>query len=61
MIKYFPIKESVRVAFRTEMFNAFNRTQLAPPNMTFGSGSFGQITSAVNQPRIIQFALKVHF
>lgn len=61
IIKYFPIEASWKVEFRAEMFNVFNRTQLSLPNMTFGSGSFGQITSATNQPRIIQFALKVHF
>ena len=47
--------------FRLEMFNAFNRPQLRHPNLQFGGGSFGRITSQENSPRIIQFALKLHF
>ena len=59
--KNIPIKESIRTEFRAEFFNLFNRPQLKHPNMTVGSGSFGQITAQENQPRIIQFALRVHF
>ena len=61
IIKHIPIKESVRAEFRAEFFNAFNRPQFGAPNMTFGSGSFGQVTRQENLPRVIQLALKIHF
>ena len=61
IIKHIPIKESVRAEFRAEFFNAFNRPQFMAPNMTFGSGSFGQVTVQENLPRVIQLALKIHF
>ena len=61
IIKHIPIKESLRAEFRAEFFNAFNRPQFQAPNMTFGSGSFGQVTVQENLPRVIQLALKIHF
>ena len=59
--KHIPIKESVRAEFRAEFFNAFNRVQFRHPSTGFGGGSFGQVTSQENEPRIIQLALKIHF
>ena len=59
--KHIPIKESVRAEFRAEFFNAFNRVQFRHPSTGFGGGSFGQVTSQENEPRIIQIALKIHF
>ena len=53
--------ERLRIEFRTEMFNAFNRPQFMQPNMTYGSGQFGQVTTQENLPRVIQFGLKLHF
>ncbi len=55
-----PSAEQLRVQFRFEMYNAFNRTWLYVPNTSFGSTSFGRITSA-GPPRSIQFGLKVYF
>jgi hypothetical protein len=31
------------------------------PGLDIGSPGFGQITSTVNNPRLIQFALKLNF
>jgi hypothetical protein len=56
--------------FRTEFFNAFNRVQFGPPstsccnNPALGSTNntnFGVVTSQLNNPRLIQFALKFLF
>jgi Carboxypeptidase regulatory-like domain len=50
--------------FRTEFFNAFNRVQFAPPNTaccTANNASFGLVTGQLNNPRLIQFALKFLF
>jgi hypothetical protein len=55
--------EKLGLEFRTEFFNIFNRTQFAPPNTSFGSATFGQVTSSFpgTNPRLIQFGLKFAF
>lgn len=58
--KIFPITENHRVQFRTELFNAFNQTNLGNPNTNLISPAFARITSAAD-PRLIQFALKYMF
>jgi len=45
---------------RAEAFNLFNTVNYGQPNGSFGSASFGQITSA-GDPRIIQFAVRFGF
>jgi Carboxypeptidase regulatory-like domain/TonB dependent receptor len=55
--KYFVVRESVRVQFRLDMFNAFNHTNFYKPNTFMGAG-FGTITDAWN-PRQMQAALKL--
>jgi hypothetical protein len=57
--KYFPIKESVRLQFRLDMFNAFNHTNFYSPN-TFIGGGFGTITQSWT-PRLMQAALKLYW
>ena len=57
--KYFPIKESVRLQFRLDMFNAFNHTNFYSPNTTMGPG-FGTINQAWT-PRLMQAALKLYW
>jgi hypothetical protein len=66
IIKNTTVSEDVRVQFRTELFNAFNHTNLGTPNpITFSGGtispSAGLITSTATTSRQIQFALKVVF
>ena len=39
--KYFPVKESVRLQFRLDMFNAFNHTNFYSPDTNLSSGAFG--------------------
>ena len=60
-IKFFDITERVKLEFRSEFFNIFNRTRLGAPNTSFGSSSFGIITGTLNTPRIIQLGLKLNF
>jgi hypothetical protein len=62
-------KEGANLQFRAEFFNAFNHTQFGNPNLGFSIdpvtmkpvSTFGQITTTSVAPRIIQFALKLHF
>jgi hypothetical protein len=69
--RIFPVKEKSTFRFRAEFFNLTNTPQFANPNTGLGYGNpllpatasstFGQITSTVGNPRIIQFAAKYEF
>ena len=62
LFKIFPITESIRTEFRTEFFNAFNHPNFNNPSASItDTGSFGKVYSTVNDPREIQFALKIYF
>jgi hypothetical protein len=56
----FPVREHIRLDFRTEAFNAVNHVQYGNPNTALNAGTVGQTTTAAN-PRIMQMALKVVF
>jgi hypothetical protein len=58
ILRDFGLRESLRLQFRTEMFNAFNQVNFFNPDSTVTSGTFGRITSA-QDGRVIQFALKL--
>jgi hypothetical protein len=61
-IKHFPIRETIRMDFRAEFFNLFNHAQFGQPGADLNSPTtFGIINTTVNNPRVIQFALKVLF
>jgi hypothetical protein len=60
LAKQFRIREKHEFQFRSEFFNAFNHPQFEQPGATFGTPSFGVISSA-RPGRIIQFALKYNF
>ncbi|MBX3244471.1 MAG: TonB-dependent receptor [Acidobacteria bacterium] len=60
-IKLLPFTEKVRGEFRAELFNVFNWVNYANPGSTFGTATFGRITSAAAGPRVIQFAFKLGF
>jgi hypothetical protein len=53
------IVELVKLQFRTEISNPFNRTVFGDPVTNLSAPNFGQITSQANTPRIIQFGLKL--
>src|SRR5208283_4932421 len=68
VIKDFAFHESMAVQFRAEFFNLFNHPQFYL-NGIGGTGqqdlntpsTFGVINNTVNNPRLIQFALKLKF
>ena len=55
------ITERFGLEFRTEFFNLFNHPQFGAPSTGLDSGNFGVVSSTVNNPRLIQFALKLAF
>jgi hypothetical protein len=59
MVKDIPVSGRLRIQFRAEAFNLFNRANFNNPNSNINAGSnFGRILGAGN-PRVIQFGLKV--
>jgi len=64
LAKKTPITERFNLEFRAEVYNLFNRVQFGPPNnsvTTAANATTGQITTQVNQPRLIQLALRLAF
>jgi hypothetical protein len=60
----FPVKESVRLEFRAEAFNVFNRVRFGTGGTTLQTQTFGRLTSSsdlLNTPRQLQLALKLYF
>jgi len=62
-IKHFPLpwREGMMIDFRAEFFNLFNHAQFYLPSSDISSAGFGAISQTVNNPRLIQFALKLRF
>ena len=70
LIKHFQLpREGMGLDFRSEFFNLFNHPQFGLPNSDInstgsgikGTGNFGIINNTVNNARLIQFGLKLHF
>ncbi len=60
LIKDSRVREGLDIQFRVELFNAFNHTNFALPDIFLGSPTFGHISSA-QSPRRIQFGFKLVF
>ena len=64
LFKRTKINERFNLEFRGEIFNLFNRVQFGQPNRTAttsATSTFGQITSQLNDPRLVQFALRLRY
>jgi hypothetical protein len=61
VIKDIPIVERIKLQFRAESFNAFNRASFNGPNTDPVNRNFGVITSTANLPRTFQLALRLTF
>ena len=60
--KNFAITERIRMQFRAEAFNLFNRTNFGNPNSNFDdAANFGRITGLSGKPREMQLGLKLMF
>jgi hypothetical protein len=60
LFKNFMIREPMRLQFRAELFNAFNRVNLGLPNSLLTSPVFGSITTT-DAARVVQFGLKLNW
>ncbi len=59
--KSFFFTESIRMDFRWELFNAFNRSRFSPGNTNVQAPDFGQVTNTINDPRRMQVGLKLYW
>jgi hypothetical protein len=57
----FPIRESIKVNFRWEMFNTFNHVRYNNPGTNLNSGTTLGIISSAQDPRVMQVAAKITF
>ncbi len=62
VIKDFPLaREGMGLNFRAEFFNLFNHPEFGSPVNDINTAGFGAVNSTVNNPRLIQLALKLTF
>jgi hypothetical protein len=55
------VTERVGVQFRAEIFNLFNRVRFVHPGTAFGVPQFGVVSGQLNDPRLVQLALRLMF
>jgi len=61
VFKNFVFKERLKAQFRCEALNAMNTPLFYGPNVSFGSSSFGKITTQANFSRQLQMAIRLSF
>jgi hypothetical protein len=62
VIKQFALpREGMGLNFRAEFFNLFNHAQFGMPINDISAPGFGSVNSTVNNPRVVQFGLKLTF
>lgn len=67
IIKHFVPREGMRIDFRTEFFNLFNHPQFGAPGLNGYGADFASpstmavVNYTVNNPRLVQFALRLAF
>lgn len=64
LTRSFPIREKVRLEFRAEAFNVFNRVRFGTGSTQLQNAQFGVLVGAgsqINTPRNLQLALKLYF
>jgi hypothetical protein len=56
-----PLTEALNLRFTAEFYNTFNHPRFAAPSTQVGGPLFGRVTAMANQPRAIQFGLRLDF
>ncbi len=66
-MKQWQFNERMSLKFRADFYNAFNRVVFGDNNgayaaePTFGQPGFGMLSAQTNQPRTIQFGLRLNW
>ena len=62
LFKFIPFTETIRLEFRAEFYNLFNRVVFGGPSANINDpAAFGNVGGTALTPRQIQMALKIHF
>lgn len=61
LAKLFSLPGKTSLSFSSEFYNIFNRKQFAQPESWTFMPTFGEVTSQANNPRLMQFALRLSF
>jgi hypothetical protein len=61
LAKTFSLRERVRLDFRAEAFNVFNRVVFGGPQTNFSNATFGTISSQANAARQMQGGIKLYW
>ena len=63
LVKRFELMEHKSLTFRAEAYNLLNNVDFANPTVNLGgnASAFGKISGVVNNPRIVQMALRFDF
>jgi hypothetical protein len=62
LLKATQIRDTVALSFTAEFFNIFNRVQFqAPSTAAYDGGNYGRVTAQANNPRQIQFGLRLTY
>jgi hypothetical protein len=59
LFKNTTITERIKLQFRGEFFNLFNRVQFGYPGSAVGNAQFGVVSSQLNNPRLVQLSLRL--
>jgi hypothetical protein len=61
LAKSFHFTEGIRLDFRWELFNLFNRVRFDPGSRNLDDPNFGRVLNTLNDPRRMQFGFKLYF
>jgi hypothetical protein len=61
LAKEIAINERMRANSEAKFLNAFNRVQFAPPALQVASSTFGVVSGTLNNPRQVQFSMRLLF
>ncbi len=61
LLKTTKVNDRINAQFRAEFFNTFNHPQFAAPDNGVTDAAFGAVSAQYNNPRLIQFSLRINY